>query len=396
MIGTSASLALLNLRGSSDSSYPMDSHNTLAASAAMAAISGSTGAYPRSADHNARSPRGGASAIPASSVRVAGDSCDILSTSSRPDMTSMSLAVSSAVHASTETVFVSDDPSARAINPWVGFKPTKPQKAAGERTDPPLSDPVAKGTIPAETAAADPPLLPPGVFVVAQGFRVMPKAGDAVIESRANSGVAVLPMGTAPARRSLAMLGSSFDSGFAFRNASDPCIVGIPAQFSTSLTPKGPPASGPGSPPRSISMSIRFAHTSAPGQSRYVKALSRSLSRSTRLRHSSSSSRAEIRRLRTPDAISITVSTEPSALRNPIDPRFSRDSDCAGCYSLIDKNVCDRVQPLWILAEQVHKVDHPNQNPATHDGADKGVGVNERTYELKYGDSDRREPGRND
>ena len=88
------------------------------------------------------------------------------------------------------------------------------------------------------------------------------------MESSANSGVAVLPTGMAPARRSRPMPGSSLVWGGAFRNASEPCVVGIPAQFSMSLTPNGTPASGPGSPPRSSSASMRAADRSACSQSR--------------------------------------------------------------------------------------------------------------------------------
>jgi hypothetical protein len=44
----------------------------------------------------------------------------------------------------------------------VGFSPTIPQSEAGWRIDPPVSVPIAQGARPAATAAALPPLLPPG------------------------------------------------------------------------------------------------------------------------------------------------------------------------------------------------------------------------------------------
>ena len=50
-----------------------------------------------------------------------------------------------------------------AIRPWEGFSPTRLVNEAGVRVLPPRSLDVATGTIPAATAAADPPLLPPGV-----------------------------------------------------------------------------------------------------------------------------------------------------------------------------------------------------------------------------------------
>ena len=46
-----------------------------------------------------------------------------------------------------------------------GLKPTTPQNDAGIRIEPPPSDPVARGTMPAAIAAADPPDEPPGTRV---------------------------------------------------------------------------------------------------------------------------------------------------------------------------------------------------------------------------------------
>ena len=47
-----------------------------------------------------------------------------------------------------------------------------PQKAAGWRTEPPVSVPSATGTSPAATAAADPPLDPPATCSTFHGFLV--------------------------------------------------------------------------------------------------------------------------------------------------------------------------------------------------------------------------------
>jgi hypothetical protein len=58
--------------------------------------------------------------------------------------------------------------------PYVGFAPTTPQKAAGRMTEPFVCDPIAAGTIPAATAAADPIDDPPGVREGSCGFRVGP------------------------------------------------------------------------------------------------------------------------------------------------------------------------------------------------------------------------------
>ncbi len=72
---------------------------------------------------------------------------------------------------------------------------------AGLRVDPPPSLAVAQGTSPADTAAADPPLDPPGVVSRFHGLRVIPQARLAVKLNVPNSGGAVLPTGTAPAAR---------------------------------------------------------------------------------------------------------------------------------------------------------------------------------------------------
>ena len=46
--------------------------------------------------------------------------------------------------------------------PKVGLSPTRPQKEAGMRTEPPVSLPRASGAIPAATATPEPELEPPG------------------------------------------------------------------------------------------------------------------------------------------------------------------------------------------------------------------------------------------
>ena len=60
------------------------------------------------------------------------------------------------------------------MRPRVGFSPTRPVHDAGIRIDPPPSLPWASGTMPPATAAAAPPLEPPGVRSVSHGFRAGP------------------------------------------------------------------------------------------------------------------------------------------------------------------------------------------------------------------------------
>ena len=85
------------------------------------------------------------------------------------------------------------------VSPRPGFKPTSPQHAAGMRIDPPPSFAPAHGTMPAATAAADPPEEPPGVRARSHGLRAGPHATGSVIPFAPNSGVLVLPKMTRPA-----------------------------------------------------------------------------------------------------------------------------------------------------------------------------------------------------
>ncbi|MBA7636658.1 hypothetical protein ES703_44279 [subsurface metagenome] len=59
--------------------------------------------------------------------------------------------------------------------------------------DPPVSDPRAITVSPLATAAAEPPLEPPGIDARFQGLRVTWKAEFSVEEPIANSSILVLP-----------------------------------------------------------------------------------------------------------------------------------------------------------------------------------------------------------
>ena len=95
-------------------------------------------------------------------------------------------------------IWSSDDAKAtkpyRDTRPYVGFSPTTPQHAAGCRIEPPVSDPKAATHKSAATAAAEPPLEPPGICAWFQGFLVGPNAEFSVEEPIANSSRLVLPM----------------------------------------------------------------------------------------------------------------------------------------------------------------------------------------------------------
>ena len=74
-----------------------------------------------------------------------------------------------------------------------------PQNAAGWRIEPPVSVPVAAGTRPAATAAAEPPEDPPGTRLGSQGLATGPNQLVSLEEPIANSSMLVLPSITAPA-----------------------------------------------------------------------------------------------------------------------------------------------------------------------------------------------------
>src|SRR5579864_608054 len=93
--------------------------------------------------------------------------------------------------------------------PKLGLSPNMPVNPAGIRIDPPPSVPTASAPIPAATATAAPPLLPPGVFDGFQGLRVIPVSELSVTAFQPNSGVVVLPRVIAPCSRNRAVAGAS-------------------------------------------------------------------------------------------------------------------------------------------------------------------------------------------
>src|SRR5580693_5160381 len=94
---------------------------------------------------------------------------------------------------------------AKAINPYLDTRPYVgitagiPQQAPGWRMEPPVSVPSAATANPAATAAADPPLDPPGTRSSATGLRTGPYAEFSFELPMANSSQLVLPKITAPA-----------------------------------------------------------------------------------------------------------------------------------------------------------------------------------------------------
>src|SRR5947209_8292473 len=128
-----------------------------------------------------------------------------------------------------------------ATLPKVGLCPNTPENAAGMRMEPPASVPTASGQIPASTATALPPLLPPGVRSKFHGLRVTPVSGESVVGFQPNSGVVVLPKKTAPWVRNRAVDGASSSQGWSGSIVFEPTRRGQPRVSCVSLIATGMP-----------------------------------------------------------------------------------------------------------------------------------------------------------
>lgn len=197
-------------------------------------------------------------------------------------------------------------------NPWVGLSPDSPQSADGMRIDPPPSDPVASGTMPAAMAAAVPPDDPPGERSVFHGLRVAPNGALLVSAFQPCSGVFVLPSTTQPAARKRATCVESSAAGASSTCSAEPNVVVNPAAASRSFTPIGMPASGPTVSPAASRSSMRAADASAASGSRATKQLVVASSASMRSSACWVTSRAEMSRARTRAASPATVSLRKS------------------------------------------------------------------------------------
>lgn len=114
------------------------------------------------------------------------------------------------------------------MSPRPGFRPTRPQLAAGMRIEPPPSLAPAHGTMPAATAAAAPPEDPPGLRCRSHGLRVGPHASGSVMPFAPNSGVFVFPKMTSPASIQRCTTVACSVAGSDMK-AREPAEVGTPA-----------------------------------------------------------------------------------------------------------------------------------------------------------------------
>ena len=132
------------------------------------------------------------------------------------------------------------------MRPAVTFSPTIPHHPAGNRTDPPVSVPMATGTRPAATATPEPLDEPPGVRCTlrSHGLRGVPMCVLVPKLPIANSTVCVLPSTIIPAlisrSASVAVTGDTRSA-----HTLDPPVVTRPSRSTRSFSAIGTPWSGP-------------------------------------------------------------------------------------------------------------------------------------------------------
>src|SRR5258705_9622093 len=76
-----------------------------------------------------------------------------------------------------------------ATRPMLGRRPTTPQKLAGLRSEPPMSEPCASHAMPVASATAAPPEEPAAERDVSHGLSVAPNTSLKVLAPAPNSGV---------------------------------------------------------------------------------------------------------------------------------------------------------------------------------------------------------------
>ena len=250
MVIQSSTQSSSNSPGTVTTSTPESTRRPSAVSHAVA-TSPSTSENPRSPDHPTTPGRCGS--VTAAKNDASGLGSEARSVGSGPITASRAAATSWIDRAMGPLELSSSQPGASrpplGTRPREAFIPDRPHAAEGIRIEPPPSDPVAMGTMPAAMAAAEPPEDPPGEWSRFHGFLVSPWRAFSVRVVQPNSGVLVLPTTTQPAWRSRATREESARAGLASSWRGEPCVVGRPAASSRSLTPIGMPASGPGSPP---------------------------------------------------------------------------------------------------------------------------------------------------
>ena len=124
----------------------------------------------------------------------------------------------------------------------VGFRPNRPVKEQGMRTEPAPSVPTARLPMPTASAATPPPEEPPGVRPIFHGLCVAPRGPKLVTPFQPYSGEVVLPRSTVPASRRRCATGESTVHGPSGSVARLPMRVGMPLVSTMSLMVIGTPS----------------------------------------------------------------------------------------------------------------------------------------------------------
>src|SRR5437016_11320644 len=194
-VATAAANSGVSIPGgvASMSSWPSASHNA-AASRTAATQSGWAVYPPRGLSENAIRSRPGSAPTSSAKGRDAGGA-QYGSPIAGPEIASRRTALSRTERVtacSTARPFTTSPYSGpNGFRARLGFRPNSPQHDAGYRIEPPRSLASAIGTMPDATAAAEPPLDPPGVRSVSHGFRVAPNKAGSHTGRIPNSGVFV-------------------------------------------------------------------------------------------------------------------------------------------------------------------------------------------------------------
>ena len=174
-----------------------------------------------------------------------------------------------------------------------------------------MSVPSAQTTSPAATAAALPPLEPPGTRSRSHGLRTGPNAEFSLDDPIANSSQFVLPISTLPWPDSRAQAVHSYGGTYSSR-ISEPHVVRIPCVASTSFSASGMPATACCGAPVPRCASSSAARSSATSGVRVRNART-------------SSSTASIRRS-DDSTTSVAVTSPPAILAASSDPVRSQSS----------------------------------------------------------------------
>jgi hypothetical protein len=124
-----------------------------------------------------------------------------------------------------------------------------------------MSEPTSSAVRPAASAAALPPLLPPGVRARSHGLFVRPWIGFDDCQSASIGGTFVLPISTAPAARRRDHAGASCSETNVFQSGT-PHVVPSPATLIDSFSVIGRPCNARASPLSAARAACRARATS--------------------------------------------------------------------------------------------------------------------------------------